>query len=121
MEEKKVGTDLIKKAIKFVYDVSIEGIEVFKDKKLSMGEILGFGDNLYAGITIALKSKELWVQLKDIDTEEGSEIVLYVADLVKGATGDEIDVIIDNAIQIIQKELEIYETNILPIIAIIKK
>ena len=121
MEEKKFGIDLIKKSIKFVYDTTIEGVEALKDKKLSLGEILGFGDNAYTGVTIALKSKEQWAQITDIDTSERNEIVVYVGELVKDVTSDEVDIIIDNAIQIIQKEIQIYETNVLPIIAIIKK
>jgi hypothetical protein len=120
-EIKKIGVDLIKKSIKFLFDFAGESIEAFKDKKLQLSEILGFGDNVYSGITIALKSDELWLQLKDLDTAEGVEIAEYVGSLVKGATSEEIGLIIDNSIAAIRGEIEIYETNIMPIIETIKK
>lgn len=120
MNEKKFGVDLVKKAIKFLYDFTIEGIEDLKDKKLSLSEIIGFGDNAYAGISIGLKSNELWNQIKDVDTEEGLDIAVYVGELVKDATPDQIDEIIVNAIAAIKAEIAIYENNIKPIISIIK-
>ena len=120
MEEKTFGVDLIKKAIKFLYDCTIEGIEDLKDKKLSLAEIIGFGDNLYSGVSIGLKSAELWNQLKDIDTAEGVELAVYVGELIQGATGDEIGTIIENAIEAIKAEIDIYEKNVKPIITIIQ-
>lgn len=121
-EEKKYGVDLVKKAIKFLYDGVMEGIEDLKDKKLSLPEILGFADNAYTGIAIGLKSGELWAQLKDIDTEEGLDLFAYVADLVKKLTTDEAEIqkIIDHAISAIQAEIAIYEKDIKPMIDIIK-
>lgn len=121
METKKQGIELVKKSIKFIYDTTIEGVEVLRDKKINLGEILGFGDNLYSGINLALKWPELVSEIVDIDTEEGADLVAYVGDLIKNATSDEIDVIIDNAIIIITKEIEIYNENIVPIIDIIRK
>ena len=121
METKKQGIELVKKSIKFIYDTTIEGVEVLRDKKINLGEILGFGDNLYSGINLALKWPELVAEIVDIDSEEGADLVAYVGDLIKNATSDEIDVIIDNAIIIITKEIEIYNENIVPIIDIIRK
>ena len=121
METKKQGIELVKKSIKFIYDTTIEGVEVLRDKKINIGEILGFGDNLYSGINLALKWPDLVAEIVDIDTEEGADLVAYVGDLIKNATSDEIDVIIDNAIIIITKEIEIYNENIVPIIDIIRK
>ena len=120
-ETKKLGVELLKKAIKFVYDTIDEGIDALKDKKFQLNEILGFGDNLYSGITLGLKSSELWAEIKDVDTEEGQEVAEYIGNLLKDATPDDVDVIIDNAIIIIQKEVAIYEENIVPIIEAIKK
>jgi hypothetical protein len=121
MEEKKFGIDLIKKAIKFIYDSTLEGIEDLRDSKLSLGEILGFGDNLYAGITITMKWKELVQQVKDVDSEEGFELTAYVGELIKDVTGDDVDIIVTNAIEAIESEIAIYEKNIVPIIEIMKK
>ena len=59
----------------------------------------------------------LIVQIKDIDSE-GLELAEYTASLIKDATGD---IVIDNAIQIVTKEIAIYNENILPIIAVIRK
>lgn len=119
--ENKLGTDMIKKTIKFLYDTGTEGIEILADKKIVLGEVLGLGDNLYSGITLFMKWPELVAQAKDVDSEEGADLVAYVGDLIKNATSDEIDVIIDNAIIIITKEIEIYNENIVPIIDIIRK
>ena len=121
MEEKKFGIDLIKKAIKLIYDSTIEGIKDFGDGKLSLGEILGFSDNVYTGITITMKWKELVEQVKDVDSEEGIELANYVGELIKDATGDDVDIIVTNAIEAIESEIAIYEKNIVPIIAIMKK
>ena len=119
--ENKLGTDMIKKTIKFLYDTGTEGIEILSDKKIVLGEVLGLGDNLYSGIALFMKWPELVAQAKDVDSEEGADLVAYVGDLIKNATSDEIDVIIDNAIIIITKEIEIYNENIVPIIDIIRK
>lgn len=115
------GIDLVKKAIKLVYDTTIEGIKAFADKKISLAEILGFSDNVYRMAIIATKWPKLVEQIKDIDSAEGLELAEYTASLIKDATGDEIDIVIDNAIQIVTKEIAIYNENILPIIAVIRK
>lgn len=120
-EVKKYGVDIVKKVIKLIYDSTIEGIEVLKDKKISLGEILNFSDNLYAAIILALKADDLWQQIRDIDTEEGLEITNYIGELIKGATPEDIDLIIENSIQIVEKELAIYNENIKPMIDIFKR
>jgi hypothetical protein len=119
-EEKKLGVDLVKKAIKFIYDIVDESIDALKDKKISLSEVLGFSDNAYSGVIIGLKSKELWAEIKDIDTEEGVELAVYIGELVKDATSDDIDIIIKNAIEAIEAEIAIYEKNIVPMIETIK-
>ena len=121
METKKQGIELVKKSIKFIYDTTIEGVEVLRDKKINLGEILGFGDNLYSGINLALKWPELVSEIVGIDTEEGAEVAEYVGGLVKGATSDEIDEIIDHAINIISSEIDLYYSDVKPIIDIIRK
>lgn len=120
-EVKKYGVDIVKKVIKLIYDSTIEGIDVLKDKKISLGEILNFSDNLYAAIILALKADDLWKQIRDIDTDEGLEIANYIGELIKGATPEDVDLIIENAIQIVEKELAIYNENIKPIIDIFKR
>lgn len=118
---KEIGIELVKKAIKLVYDTTIEGIEAFSDKKVSLTEILGFSDNVYSMAVIATKWQDFIAQIKDIDSEEGLELAEYTASLIKDATGDEVDIVIDNAIQIVTKEIAIYNENILPIVAVIRK
>ena len=120
-EVKKYGVDIVKKVIKLIYDSTIEGIDVLKDKKISLGEILNFSDNLYAAIILALKADDLWQQIRDIDTDEGLEIANYIGELIKGATPEDIDLIIENSIQIVEKELAIYNENIKPMIDIFKR
>lgn len=118
---KEIGIELVKKAIKLMYDTTIEGIEAFADKKVSLTEILGFSDNVYSMAVIATKWPDFITQIKDIDSEEAVELANYTAALIKDATSDEIDIVIDNAIQIVTKEIAIYNENILPIVAVIRK
>jgi len=120
IEEKEFGIDLIKKAIKFVYDTTMEGIGAFKDKKLSFSEILGFTDNVYSGVMLGTKFDTLFEQCKDINSDEAAELVEYTSGLVKDATSDEVDIIIEHAIGAIQSEIVVYNDHIKPIIEIIK-
>lgn len=116
-----LGINLIEKCIKFAYDTTMESVEAFADKKIKLGEILGFSDNVFTAATLVSKWSEIKAQALDIDSEERSELISYTASLVKDATNDEVDIIIDNVILIIEKEIVIFNDNVKPIIAVIKK
>ena len=120
-DSKKFGVELIQKSIKFLYDLGIEGSEIWKDKKISLSEAIGLGDNAYSLVQIVTKLDELQAEALNLDTDEGLQIVEYVGNLIKGATGDEIDIIIDNAITVIKKEIELFHDYVEPIIFVIKE
>jgi hypothetical protein len=119
-EEKKYGIDLVKKVIKFLYDTTIEGIDDLKDKKLSLGEILGLSDNVYSAISLVTKFDDIKNQILDVDSEEGIDLAEYVASLIGDTSSDTVNVIVTNAVAVISSEIEIYQKNIVPIIEKIK-
>jgi hypothetical protein len=120
-QENKIGVELIKKAIKFFYDLGTEGAEVWKDKKISLAEAIGFSDNAFVAVQLVTKLDQIQAEFKNLDTDTGLELIEYTGALIKGATGEDIDVIVTNAILAIKAEIDIYNQNIVPIIDKIKE
>ena len=120
-QENKIGVELIKKAIKFFYDLGTEGVEVWKDKKISLTEAIGFSDNAFVAVQLVTKLDQIQAEFKTLGTDEGFELIEYTGELIKGATGEDIDVIVTNAILAIKAEIDIYNQNIVPIIDKIKE
>lgn len=120
-QENKIGVELIKKAIKFFYDLGTEGVEVWKDKKISLAEAIGFSDNAFVAVQLVTKLDQIQAEFKNLDTDTGLELIEYTGELIKGATGEDIDVIVTNAILAIKAEIDIYNQNIVPIIDKIKE
>lgn len=120
-QENKIGVELIKKAIKFFYDLGTEGVEVWKDKKISLAEAIGFSDNAFVAVQLVTKLDQIQAEFKNLDTDTGIELIEYTGELIKGATGEDIDVIVTNAILAIKAEIDIYNQNIVPIIDKIKE
>lgn len=120
-QENKIGVELIKKAIKFLYDLGTEGVEVWKDKKISLAEAIGFSDNAFVAVQLVTKLDQIQAEFKNLDTDAGLELIEYAGELIKGATGEDIDVIVTNAILAIKAEIDIYNQNIVPIIDKIKE
>jgi hypothetical protein len=119
--ENKIGVELIKKAIKFFYDLGTEGLEVWKDKKISLAEAIGFSDNAFVAVQLVTKLDQIQAEFKNLDTDTGLELIEYTGELIKGATSEDIDVIVTNAILAIKSEIDIYNQNIVPIIDKIKE
>ena len=119
--ENKIGVELIKKAIKFFYDLGTEGVEVWKDKKISLTEAIGFSDNAFVAVQLVTKLDQIQAEFKSLGTNEGLELIEYTGELIKGATGEDIDIIVTNAILAIKAEIDIYNQNIVPIIDKIKE
>ena len=120
-QENKIGVELIKKAIKFFYDLGTEGVEVWKDKKISLAEAIGFSDNAFVAVQLVTKLDQIQAEFKNLDTDTGLELIEYTGELIKGATSEDIDVIVTNAILAIKAEIDIYNQNIVPIIDTIKE
>jgi len=120
-QENKIGVELIKKAIKFFYDLGTEGVEVWKDKKISLAEAIGFSDNAFVAVQLVTKLDQIQAEFKNLDTDTGLELIEYTGELIKGATSEDIDVIVTNAILAIKAEIDIYNQNIVPIIDKIKE
>jgi hypothetical protein len=119
--ENKIGVELIKKAIKFFYDLGTEGLEVWKDKKISLAEAIGFSDNAFVAVQLVTKLDQIQAEFKNLDTDTGLELIEYTGELIKGATSEDVDVIVTNAILAIKAEIDIYNQNIVPIIDKIKE
>jgi hypothetical protein len=119
--ENKIGVELIKKAIKFFYDLGTEGLEVWKDKKISLTEAIGFSDNAFVAVQLVTKLDQIQAEFKNLDTDTGLELIEYTGELIKGATSEDVDVIVTNAILAIKAEIDIYNQNIVPIIDKIKE
>jgi hypothetical protein len=117
----KIGVELIKKSIKFFYDLGTEGVEVWKDKKISLAEAIGFSDNAFVAVQLVTKLDQIQAEFKNLDTDTGLELIEYTGELIKGATSEDIDVIVTNAILAIKSEIDIYNQNIVPIIDKIKE
>ena len=120
-QENKIGVELIKKAIKFFYDLGTEGVEVWKDKKISLAEAIGFSDNAFVAVQLVTKLDQIQAEFKTLGTDECLELIEYTGELIKGATGEDIDIIVTNAILAIKAEIDIYNQNIVPIIDKIKE
>ena len=120
-QENKIGVELIKKTIKFFYDLGTEGVEVWKDKKISLTEAIGFSDNAFVAVQLVTKLDQIQAEFKTLGTDEGLELIEYTGELIKGATGEDIDVIVTNAILAIKAEIDIYNQNIVPIIDKVKE
>lgn len=120
-QENKIGIELIKKAIKFFYDLGTEGLEVWKDKKISLAEAIGFSDNAFVAVQLVTKLDQIQAEFKNLDTDTGIELIEYTGELIKGATSEDVDVIVTNAILAIKSEIDIYNQNIVPIIDKIKE
>ena len=120
-QENKIGVELIKKAIKFFYDLGTEGVEVWKDKKISLAEAIGFSDNAFVAVQLVTKLDQIQAEFKNLDTDTGLELIEYTGELIKGATSEDVDVIVTNAILAIKAEIDIYNQNIVPIIDKIKE
>lgn len=120
-QENKIGVELIKKAIKFFYDLGTEGLEVWKDKKISLAEAIGFSDNAFVAVQLVTKLDQIQAEFKNLDTDTGLELIEYTGELIKGATSEDVDVIVTNAILAIKAEIDIYNQNIVPIIDKIKE
>ena len=67
-QENKIGVELIKKAIKFFYDLGTEGVEVWKDKKISLAEAIGFSDNAFVAVQLVTKLDQIQAEFKDFGT-----------------------------------------------------
>ena len=120
-QENKIGVELIKKAIKFFYDLGTEGVEVWKDKKISLAEAIGFSDNAFVAVQLVTKLDQIQAEFKNLDTDTGLELIEYTGELIKGSTSEDIDMIVTNAILAIKAEIDIYNQNIVPIIDKIKE
>jgi len=117
--EKAQGVELIKKTIKALYNITDEVIKDLKDKKINIAEVIGLGDNAFELIMIATKFDQLKIEIFDVDSDEIQELIQFVIDL--GFLPDNAVTIISNVVQLIEKEIAVYNENIKPIIDLIKE
>lgn len=115
----QIGIALIKQAIKALWDTAIECQSAYADKKIVVAEWIQIGGKAYQVARIVTKFGELKAQIIDIDTAEAQEILEYCGEL--GIVGPDASVIIVHATSIVEKGIDIYKTDVLPVVAIAKK
>jgi hypothetical protein len=118
-DETKVGIDLLKKLAKTVVGTVTEIENDFSDKKISTMEIIGLVDNAYSLVKQGLDWKNLLSQAKDVDTEEGTELLAYIVEL--GVLDEKAQEVLTHIVALAQKAEAAWSEDIQPIIAAIKK
>jgi len=88
MTEEKKGIEQIKKTLEFAFDLSVQVMEILKDKKVTAGE----------GISLALKVPKAWglakglpelkAEIADIDPDELQEILVFLLEEYEQEFGD---------------------------------
>lgn len=118
--EEEIGIDLL-------LDLATDGVAVLKkyskakedDGKVSKLEAIAMLPKVGAFAKDFLKSKELFAQAKDIDTEEGKQLLDHIISL--GVVSDKAQIVAVNLMEIIEGEVAIWNNNVIPIINVFKK
>jgi len=118
--EKELGIELTKKITKDVILLVKEAVTAYKnDGKFSTGEMLGMIDNVIPLLTDFAKFNAVIAEIKNLDTDEGKELVNFVLSL--GIVNDKVELIVVNAVEFIEGVYLLYRTNLIPIINVFKK
>ena len=118
--EEEIGIDLLE-------DFMEDGVALLKkyaeakadDGKVSKGEIIRMLPKIGAFAKDFLKTKQLFAQAKDLDSEEGQRLIAKLISL--GVIGDKAQVVLVNLVELIEGEIALYNTNVVPIINVFKK
>lgn len=89
-----------------------------EDEETTKAEMFGIAAKILPVLKDFVQYKALLEEAKDIDTEEGMALLAHVVSL--GVVNNKAEIVATNVILIIKKELEVYESNIKPIIEALK-
>jgi len=117
--EKEVGIELLKDLTTDVVKVLGKVKDAREDGEISKAEVVGMLPSIAAVGKDLFSFQGLVKEAKDFTTYEGKELLNHIITL--GVISDKAQVVAINVVEIIEKELEVYETNIKPIISALKK
>lgn len=113
--------------IELLKDLSTDVVALIKkasdakadDGKISKVEIVGMLPKVTAVCKDLLKFKSLIKEAKDLDTEEGKELLAHIVSL--GVVSSKAEIVAINVLEIIEGEVLIWNNNVVPIINVFKK
>jgi len=118
-ETKELGIELLKKFFKNGVNALNEYREAKADDgKVTKMEWIGLGDNAVAIGSNLLKMNTIIAEAKDADTDERKELLTYIVSL--GVLGDKAKIILVNGFEYIEGQVLLFNTNIVPIINVLK-
>lgn len=120
MNEDEVGIELLK-------DLATDVVGLMKkvadakadDDKISKTEVIGMLPKAVAVGKDLLKFKSLIVEAKDFTTLEGKELLNHIMTL--DIVPEKAQIVAINVLEIIEKEVDIWNDNVVPIIDVFKK
>lgn len=116
----ELGIDKVKNVSKHLIDLVKEGIKAYQDdQKISTGEWLGMVDEFIPLLTDLAGAKQILAQIKDMDTQEGKELVEYILSL--GVVNDKVSKIAELIVGYIEYQITGYELYLKPLIEEFKK
>jgi hypothetical protein len=120
MENVNVGIDKVKAVVKVALDVVLQYKKAKEDDgKITPLEYLGFVDELMAVVKVVPHGKTILLQLQDMDDAETLELVDYIERY--GILKEKAVIILKNVLQALETLYDIYNDNVLPIVAALKK
>ena len=113
--------------IELLKDLITDGVAVLKkysdakndDGKISKVEVIGMLPKIGAFAKDFLKAKELLAEAKNLDSDEGRQLLDHVVSL--GVVGDKAQIVMVNLLEIIEIEVAVWNNNVIPIIKVFKK
>lgn len=109
--EDKLGIGLVKELARVIIKTAEELQDALSDGKLQLMEIIKLIDNGKSLLSVYNNRVELVAQLKDIDSEERSELFGYIKTQYN-APNEKVAQVIVLVIEILEKSLEIYEDGV---------
>jgi len=118
--EKELGIELTKKFTKDVILLIKEGMKAYKDdKKISTGEWVGMIDDFIPVISNLANASKILDEIKDINTKEGKELILYAISL--GVVSEKASLVVSLVVEYLEYQIEGYKKYVVPVVKSFKK
>jgi len=120
MEENKViGIDLLKDLASDAISVSLNYVKAREDGNVTRLEYVGMVPGAFRVIKDLLGFPKLLIEIKDIDSDERKELLEHIISL--GILGNKAQIILVNLLEIVEKEISVWDENVQPIIQALTK
>ena len=117
---KMSDTEKIQEVLKPSIKLAVGVIKAYKDdNKIKLNEMIGLVPETLGVIKVIPNFKEALAELKDFDLDDAKSLVEFVKGL-EDLDDTKAQIIIVNVIEMYEKLTDVYETNITPIIEVIK-